>query len=79
MCSGTARLPALDPVVHAGHLPLQSKTSNNVSPRLDRCLPMLMVPLREKWEGKTVSSVEAIEHTPRENVEADILDGQNSH
>jgi hypothetical protein len=40
---------------------------------------MLMVPLREKWEGKTVSSVEAIEHTPRENVEADILDGQNSH
>lgn len=59
MCSGTARLPALDPVVHAGHLPLHSKTLNNVLRGLDRCLPMLMVPLREKWEGKAVSSVES--------------------
>ena len=51
MRSGTARLPALDPVVHAGHLPLPLKTSSNASTGLDRGLLMLTAPLRERVGG----------------------------
>ena len=46
--SGTARLPALGPVVHAVHLLLQLRILSSVSLGLGRYLPTLKVPLREK-------------------------------
>ena len=51
MRNGTARLPALDPVVHAGHLPLPLKTLNNALTGLGRGLLMLTAPLRERVGG----------------------------
>lgn len=57
MDNGTARLPALGPVVHAEHLLLQSRIWSSALLGLGRCLLMLKVPLRERWDSDLVNSV----------------------